>query len=554
VLIGYVSDERYVALADVLLEFQQEGQTKAIVRSTPRGAVEADLPAGEYVVTLVKSGYGSKHSRITVDPERPWHFRLLADGLLGYVWPRWVKTGERSEFCVHATEPYRLSLWRYGWKREFVKLLGWFDEHGPRAVMQITPDGDYTQTGVGWNRVGYGNNPHHTNFVVGPERSGLYYLHAKGEQTGTFFSFPWVVAPAKPSAPIAVLASTNTWLAYNNFGGRSNYINAHRLPDVPVVNARQDLIRYTHAGSFNVWGFADDEYLPLAFERPELGNVVREDEEVTDPIAGRLTNGMAPAEWRLLGWLEREGFAYDYYAESHLHSGALDLDRYRILIISVHPEYWSREMYLRVKDWVWNRGGKLIYLGGNGLNCEVEFLDDTRLRFKTHLASTGGSLGMVDPNNPEVFLDSRMARTLESEASLLGVVCTDSGIMTAAPYRVIQPEHWAFAGTGLREGDIFGRNSLQERVSGGASGHETDKMSPHSPPGTELLAKGLNCDDGGAEIVHYETASGGAVFSVGSITYVPCLLVDEAISRITSNVVTRFLATPAKRPPTSEAR
>jgi hypothetical protein len=549
VLIGYVSDERYVALADVLLEFQQAGMTRAIVRSTPRGAVEADLEPGDYVVKLVKSGYGSKHSRITVDPAKPWHFRLLTDGLLGYVWPRWVRTGGRSEFCVHATEPYRLSLWRYGWKREFVKLLGWFDEHGPRAVMQITPDGDFTQTGVGWNRVGYGNNPHHTNFVVGPERSGLYYLHAKGEQTGTFFSFPWVVAPARPTAPIAVLASTNTWLAYNNFGGRSNYINAHKLPDVPVVNARQDLIRYTHAGSFNVWGFPDDEYQPLSFERPELGNVVREDEEVTDPIAGRLTCGMAPAEWRLLGWLEREGFAYDYYAESQLHDGGLDLDRYRILILSVHPEYWSREMYLRVKDWVWHRGGRLIYLGGNGLNCEVEFLDETRLRFKTHLASRGGELGMVHPEHPDVYLDSRMARTLESEANLLGVVCTDTGIMTAAPYRCLEPNHWAFAGTGLQAGDVFGERSLQERVSGGASGHETDKMSPHSPSGTVRLAKGLNCDDGGAEIVHYETPSGGAVFSVGSITYVPCLLVDDAISRITSNVVTRFLATSPTSPP-----
>ena len=54
-----------------------------------------------------------------------------------------------------------------------------------------------------------------------------------------------------------------------------------------------------------------------------------------------------------------------------------------------------------------------------------------------------------------------------------------------------------------------------------------------------------NIDDGGAEIVYYETTSPngqqGAVFSVGSITYVPCLLVDDAISRITSNVITRFL-------------
>ena len=541
-LIGYVSDERYVALADVLIEFRSEGQTRAIVRSTPRGAVEADLDPGEYEVTLVKQGYGSKHSQMTVDAHRPHQFRLLTDGLLGYVWPRAVKSGERSEFRVHSTEPYRLSLWRYGLKREFVKLLGWFDEHGPRAVMQILPDGDFTQTGVGWNKVGYGNSPHHTQFVVGPERTGLYYLHAKGEQTGTFFSFPWVVAPEKPRAQIAVLASTNTWLAYNNFGGRSNYINANHLPDTPIVNARQDLIRYTGAGAFNAWGFPDGEYLPLSFERPEPGNVVRENEEVTDPIEGRLPCGMAPAEWRLLGWLERESIEYDYYSESHLHNGELDLDQYTILMISVHPEYWSREMYLRVKEWVWQRGGKLIYLGGNGLNCEVEFLGEDALRFKTHLAPTNGSeLGMPDPKNPDFYCDSRMARTLESEANLLGVVCTDSGIMTAAPYKVLNADHWVFSGTGLSNGDLFGDKSLQERIPGGASGHETDKRSPHSPSGTELLAKGTNPDDGGAEIVCYETPSAGAVFSVGSITWVPCLLIDDAVSRITANVVANYL-------------
>jgi hypothetical protein len=56
-----------------------------------------------------------------------------------------------------------------------------------------------------------------------------------------------------------------------------------------------------------------------------------------------------------------------------------------------------------------------------------------------------------------------------------------------------------------------------------------------------LLAKGTNRDDGGAEIVCYQTPSGGAVFSVGSITWVPCLLVDAAVSRITANVITRYL-------------
>ncbi len=542
-LIGFVSDERYVALADVMLEFQQNRKTVAVVRSTPRGGVYAEIPPGDYRVTLVRDGFGSKIAAITVsDGGPPFQFRMLSDCILGYVWPRSVRSGGRSEFRVHSPEPYRLSLWRYGWKREFVRLLGWFDEHGPRAVMQITPDGDYTQTGVQWNRVGYGNNPHHTQSVVGPERSGLYYLHAKGEKTGEFFSFPWVVAPAQPTAKIAVLASTNTWLAYNNFGGRSNYVNANRLPDEPAVNARQDLIRYTEAGSFNEWGFQDHEYQPLSFDRPEIGNIVREHEEVTDPITGRLPCGMAPAEWRMLGWLEREGFGYDYYSEWQLHNGDLDLDAYKILILSVHPEYWSRTMYQKVKSWVHERGGRLMYLGGNGLNCEVEFLAEDRLRFRTFLApGVGGALGMPDPADPSRYLDSRMHRTLESEASLLGVVCTDSGIMTAAPYRVVRDDHWILAGTGLRNGDLFGKDSLQERISGGASGHETDKMSPHSPPGTVMVAKGTNQDDGGAEIVTYETASGGAVFSVGSITWVASVLVDDAVSRVTANVITRFL-------------
>jgi hypothetical protein len=54
-----------------------------------------------------------------------------------------------------------------------------------------------------------------------------------------------------------------------------------------------------------------------------------------------------------------------------------------------------------------------------------------------------------------------------------------------------------------------------------------------------MLAKGLNPDDGGAEIVQYDVASGGSVFSVGSITWPASLLVDEYTSQITKNVLDR---------------
>lgn len=539
-LIGYVSDERYVALHDVGVEFERDGQTVAVVRSTPRGGVYADLAPGPYRVTLAKDGFGPKSVDIEVGGAEPYQFRILSNRLLGYVWPKWVRSGERGEFRCHGAEPYRLSLWRYGLQKEFVQLLGWFDEHGPLATMQVTPDGDYTQTGAQWNKRGH-KSPHHTQFATAPERSGLYYFEAEGE-SGEFFAFPWVVAPATPTASIAVLGSTNTWNAYNNFGGRSHYIHAVGLPPTPTVNARLDLRRYQASGAYPEWQFPDEAYQPLSFERPEPCNHIPKGTEVNDPIRGRQSCHLAPAEWRLLGWLEREGFAYDFYSEYQLHAGDLDLDAYRVLILSTHPEYWSQAMYERVKEWVFHRGGRLMYLAGNGLNCEVEFLDSGTMRCKSQVIARPGRPGTADPVDPELHHDSRFGRTVESEASLLGVVFTEPGIMTAAPYQVLDADHWIYQGTGLQNGDLFGQQSLHERIHGGASGHETDKMSASSPAGTQLLARGLNPEDGGAEIVYHEQPGGGAVFSVGSITWPACVLVDPHVSTITRNVIERFLA------------
>lgn len=525
-LIGYVSDERYLALPEVLLEFEGEGGLSLEARSRASGAVHADLPSGRYRVSLFREGYGPKSVEIDLPVRQPHHFRLLSHGLLGYAWPKWVKSGEKSEFRVHALEAYRLDLWRYGIEKEHIKPLGWFDEHGPRATMQITPDGDYTQTGVEWNRYGY-SSPHHKQYIEAPERSGLYYFHAKAE-SGAFFSFPWIVAPAAPTAKVAVLASNINWNAYNNFGGRSNYIHPDRFPARPTLNARLELKRYTDPEHVN---YDTEDYAPLSFDRPEPINHVPEGVEATDPIAGRAACHVAPAEWRFLAWLEREGFDYDLYAETQFHFGELDLDAYKVLIITTHPEYWSASMYGSLKEWVFERGGRLLYLGGNGLNCEIEMLDRQTMRVKNGDDRRRRADGTA----------SRFALYNESEANLLGVVFTDAGIMTAAPYEVIDAGHWVFAGTGVKDGDVFGRASLHERIPGGASGHETDKVSADSPPGTEVVARGLNPDGGGADMTHLSTASGGAVFSAGSITYPASVLVDSVVSRLTANVISRFL-------------
>jgi len=518
-LIGYVSDERFAAIGDASVELVR-GDDVYLLRSAPSGALYGDVPPGHYHVTLGAAGFGSKRGEVDLSIDaQPHQFRLLSERILGYVWPKWSVAGERATVRVHSPEPYRLSLVRCGREARFQQLLGWFDEHGPRATAQILADGDFSQTGVLWRDSG---------LVTAPEDSGLYYFFAEGE-SGAFFSFPWVVAPSAPGSAMAVLASTNTWSAYNNFGGRSNYVNAARLPDYPTVVAHMDLPRYRE-GTPVEHSLPDQAYAPISFERPEPLNQIGRHERPTDPIRGRQPCHLAAAEWRLYSWLERERYRYDLYAEAQLHDGTLQLDRYRVLVIHTHPEYWSRAMYTAVKRWVFEGDGRLVYLGGNGLDCEVDFLDRTRLVFRTQDEEPGGPF------------ENRMHRAFEPTAALLGVMYTSSGAMTAAPYRVVDEDHWVFSGTRLRRGDIFGAASLHERVPGGASGHETDKRTPSSPPGTRLLAKGTNCDEGGAEMVHFETAGGGQVFSVGSITWTASILVDEDVARITRNVLDRFLS------------
>jgi hypothetical protein len=184
-----------------------------------------------------------------------------------------------------------------------------------------------------------------------------------------------------------------------------------------------------------------------------------------------------------------------------------------------------------------------MYLGGNGIDCEIEFSDDaTAMLCKTWLPNPSGALQFVEPKTGKKF-DCRFHYTVESQAKLLGVVFTEPGAMTGAPYRVTDSAHWIFKGTGLKNEAIFGAESLHERCPGGASGHETDKRMPSAPKGSVVVAKGMNADDGGAEILYHQTESGGAVFSVGSITWPSCVLVDKNISKITRNVIERFLKT-----------
>src|ERR1022692_4255600 len=97
-LLAYVSDEMYVALADVAAEFEsvETGEIN-VLRSSPRGAFYGDLKPGRYRVTLSKTGFGSKISEAELGGAAAFQFRMLPDRVLGYMWPKWVRGGESAE-------------------------------------------------------------------------------------------------------------------------------------------------------------------------------------------------------------------------------------------------------------------------------------------------------------------------------------------------------------------------------------------------------------------------------------------------------------------------
>ena len=76
-LLGYVSDENYLALSDAQVEVHGHGIAPLSLRSSAAGAVYADIPEGIYDIALAQHGYGSKRSRgVDFKAGAPHQFRL----------------------------------------------------------------------------------------------------------------------------------------------------------------------------------------------------------------------------------------------------------------------------------------------------------------------------------------------------------------------------------------------------------------------------------------------------------------------------------------------
>jgi N,N-dimethylformamidase len=236
-----------------------------------------------------------------------------------------------------------------------------------------------------------------------------------------------------------------------------------------------------------------------------------------------------------------------------------------------HPEYVSRDMLVALDAYLWG-GGRLMYMGGNGFYWVTSVDPAAPHVIEVRRGESGTRAWQAAPGEYYHSTTGEPGGLWRFRGwppqSLVGVGFTAQGTDRASPYRRVvadtDPEvGFAFEGVPDEPLGDFGLHL------GGAAGWELDRTD--DALGTSPLARTLatsvghsdsyqhaveeairmSAHEGGsrqplvrADMVYVPYPNGGAVFSAGSISYAGCLShngYDNNISRITSNVLTRFL-------------
>jgi len=368
----------------------------------------------------------------------------------GYCWPQSIAPG--GTVALHLSSAggrdVQVEVARVGLRRDVV----W---------SQVVPAGEHptpvdaSAHGCGW--------PAAVSISVDPSwRSGYYEVELTIEVNGrrrrdhAFF----VLRPAADSRNTILLQlATNTWHAYNDFGGRNLYTGGtHSALQRPM--ARGYLWKPEGAGR-------------------RVTTVHPPDPDMNTHVGYLRQNHLSPwagsagwPDWELpfLQWAEREGYAIDVITNADLEDHPQLVNRYRLLLSVGHDEYWSGPMRDTVEGFI-ARGGNVAFLSGNTAFWQVRLEDHTAQGPATTMV---GYKGMFK-NDPvygterqgeltSIWSDVLLGRP---ENRMTGVSFTRGGYHRigkrvtngAGGYTIHRADHWLFEGTGLTYGDVLGASS-----------------------------------------------------------------------------------------------
>jgi hypothetical protein len=416
--------------------------------------------------------------------------RPEGEGLWAYTDRLSYQPGEEVRFHVSTSaRRYAIEIARVGARREVVWARG-----GWRGGEHPTP-ADAFARGCGWPASAALRIPRDW-------RSGYYAVTLRAEGPAgrplTWDHFFVVRAPAarRRRARILMVLTTNTYAAYNAWGGKCLYAS-----DDGTVACR------------------------LSFQRPwQRGLLYREPSAIRNLNTGTPEFGQRPVvdafprhvaegyhHWTRFGgfhtwesifvpWVEAHGYAMDYCVQGDLDRDPDVVQGYPLLTTAGHDEYWSWRERDVVDEFV-AAGGNAAFFIGNAAFWQVRLeRDGQELVCYKYVPEHDPVFGTAR----ERYLTGMWSnpRTGRPENQTLGLSFTRGGYhrlgyvmpRSSGGYTVYRPGHWAFDGTQLAYGDVLG---ARDRI----VGYECDGLDyvtrhglPYptgrdgAPPSTEILA------------------------------------------------------------------
>jgi len=413
--------------------------------------------------------------------------------------------------------------------------------------------------------------------LPGKLRSGIYAFRLTSDCATVVERICFIVAapPGGTGARIAFLASTLTYLMYSNM---------HSATDMAETEAKRGL--WMTLGPAEIFLNEHRDLGLSTYDTHSDGSGVCYS-SARRPLFSMHVGGKLwalNADTHITDWLEAGDFDYDVITDDHLHqSGTAILQPYKVVVTGTHPEYWTTEMLDALETWS-QTGGRLMYLGGNGFYWRTAFHPDKPWLAEVRRAESGARFWKTEPG--EAYhsftgeyggLWSRLGRAAQR---FTGVGTIAVGFDFSSYYRRRPESHdprVSFIFDGVPD-EIIGKFGL---IGGGAAGSEIDSadLALGTPPHALLVASsedhsrftllvpesmtssiayhnGEENPRVKADMVFFETPEGGAVFSVGSISWAAALChggYQNNVARITANVLLRFAdQTPFPMPFTPE--
>ena len=296
----------------------------------------------------------------------------------------------------------------------------------------------------------------------------------------------------KPSSNNIILINTNTWQAYNYFGGASLY--TYKISDTKykILN-----------GSIST---------QLSYDRPYLYSNNR----ITEYLYLKKDKSyqgihLIYNELIFLKWCKLKSIKYDVITDYDLHYN-YNILPYKNFILCGHPEYWTPQMIEYINKYQQNNGN-ITSLGGNSIYRKISINYNIIKPYKNKPIS-----GTYVYNNSKYYYDIIN--------NIVGNLYDKYGYRKYYDYKKIK-DHWIYNGLTLKNNENICKTYKP-------LGHELDKIINKN---ANILARGPY----NTGLIIYNSSVGkGQIFSVGSITYCSCLLYEPNLSTITHNVIKKF--------------